>query len=180
MSNISKITYLVLAVIVGYVFAYPYYKDIALLMDQRQKYEGYLQMVANIEKRKDELMTQLENLPAGDRKNIDTVLPSSMDFVKLVSDIDSVGSKYGIKITNISSREVQSGGDSIAEAEPEKPYKSATVEFSFRSSHENFSKFMDELERSMRILDIRSLRIDSQKDINTYNVEFETYWIKKQ
>lgn len=179
MSNISKLIYIVLTLAITYAFIYPYYGDISTLMDQREKYEGYMQMVKDIEKKKIELLTALQNIPDEDRKKIDTALPNSFDFVKLIADIDAVGSKYGIKINNISSREITSNGDSIAEAQPEKPYKSAIIGFTFNASYENFSKFMGELERSMRVLDIKALRINAQKSgINTYGVEFETYWIK--
>lgn len=154
--------------------------DITILLDQKQKYENSLEMVNNIEAKKDELVSKFNAIPAAERKNIETILPSSLDFVKLISQIDAVASKYGISVDQISSKElVASGGDSIEGAAPPKIYQSATIEFSFDTSYEKFTSFLDDLEKSLRILDIRSVKlVAAENGVYTFNVQFETYWLK--
>jgi len=180
MSNISIIAYLVLALSIGYAFSYPSFQDLNKLLDQKQKYIDALNTINNIENKKNELLTVFNNISDEDKKNIDTVLPSSLDFVKLISQIDNVAAKHGISIDKISSKEMgTSVGDSIENAQPSKPYNSSIIGFSFVASYTDFKAFMDDLEKSLRILDIRSVQLDAQEDgLYSYDVAFEAYWLK--
>lgn len=180
MNGTGIMTLLVLTLSIGYVFTYPSFSEIDLLMQEKDKYSRYLSVVTDIEIKKNALLEKFNQISEVDKKNIDTVLPNSFDFVKLIAQIDAVAAGNGILIDRISSRELDSAvGDSIAEAEPSKPYRSALVGFSFNASYDKFNTFMSSLEQSMRILDIKSIRITALPGgQNTYMVEFETYWLK--
>ncbi|MFH0804366.1 MAG: type 4a pilus biogenesis protein PilO [Candidatus Zambryskibacteria bacterium] len=178
MSSISIIAYIILTLSIGYAFAYSSFGDVNVLLDQKQKYLDSLDMVNNIENKKNELLTEFNRISLDDKKNIETVLPNSSDFVKLISQIDAVAAKYGISIDKISSKEVNSStGTSIENAEPSKTYRSEIIGFSFVASYAKFNTFLRDLEKSLRILDVRSVKLSAQKDgMYSYDVEFETYW----
>lgn len=180
MSSISKISYLVLTLAISYAFVYPAFGDISSLNDQKNKYLDSLNTVSNIENKKAELLTKFNQISDTDKKNIETVLPDSFDYVKLVSQIDAVAANYGISINSLSQKDLSpSVGGSVADAGAEKPYHSALISFSFVGTYDNFKGFMDGLEKSLRILDIRSVKLTSQDNgIYSYNVEFETYWLQ--
>jgi len=180
MSNTSILFYFILTLSIGYAFVYPSVGEISALMDERTKQEEYLEKISKIEIKKNELLTQYNNIPVDDKKYIETILPNSFDFVRLISQIDGVGSKYGISISNISSREMSdlSGGESIT-APTQKTFQSAIIGFSFDATYSQFNNFMDDLGKSLRILDIKSMKLTSKKDgVYSYSVEFEVYWIK--
>jgi Tfp pilus assembly protein PilO len=180
MNSTAKLAYIILAIVIGYFFVYSPLGELTSLAGKKQEYETSLAMVKNIENVKNELSTKFNGISANDKKNIDIVLPNSLDFVRLISQIDAVAAGYGISIGGISSKGISSPvGASVGDAGVEKPYNSATINFTFTASYEKFNAFMDELGRSMRILDIRSMRLASGKDgIYSYSVEFETYWLK--
>ena len=180
MSNISILAYVILTLSIGYAFIYPSAGDLSKLMEEKQKYSDYVEMTGNIENKKDELLTRFNNISEEDKKNIETILPDSLDFVRLISQIDAVAANYGISIDKISSREVDpSVGSSIEEAGPQRPYRSSVIGFSFTSSYDNFNGFMAELEKSLRILDVKSVKLSIQESgVYSYNVEFETYWLQ--
>lgn len=179
MSNTAIVAYVVIALGIGYAFILPNYNDLTLLMEEQQKYEHSLEMVNNIENRKNELLAKFNNISAQDRKDIETVLPSSFNYIRLISQIDAVAARYGISIDRVTSREVDSSnGDSIAGAMPPKPYKSAIIGFAFDATYDKFGGFLSELEDSMRILDIQSINLSAgETGVYTYDVEFQTYWL---
>ncbi len=181
MSNTSKLAYVILAILIGYIFIYPKTGEVSLLMAEKQKYESYLETLGSIESKKNELLTEFNKISVEDKKDIETILPNSLDFVKLMSQIDSVAAKYGILIDKITSKETSlSVGDSIENAQPQKIYNSAIIGFSFTASYNDFNNFMNDLEKSLRILDIKSIKLEvREKGAYSYNVEFETYWLKK-
>ena len=180
MSNIATIAYIILTLSVGYAFAYPSFGDLSMLMDEKQKYENTLDMVNNIEIKKKELLTEFNNISDEDKKNIDTILPSSLNFVKLISDIDAVAATHGIAIDKISLKETDDSFDESQEgAQPQSSYRSSVIGFSFNATYSKFNDFIDDLEKSLRILDIKSMQLRTQETgIYTYDVEFETYWLK--
>lgn len=180
MSSTSILSYLILSLCVVYAFAYPYYQEVGLLGEEKNKYEESLALVADIESKKNALIQEYENIGESDKIKISTVLPDSLNFVRLISQISEVGASDGILISNISMRETDSSvGNSIAEAEPPRPYNSAVIGFSFDASYAQFNSFMSRLEKSLRILDIRSVQIQTAENGRySYKVEFETYWVK--
>lgn len=180
MSGISIIGYLILTVSIGYAFLYPAMGELNGLTAEKEKYEASLEMAGNIESKKNELLTEFNNISPEDKKDIETIMPSSLNFVRLVSQIDSVAAKHGISIGKITLKENDvSVGETIEGASPQKPYQSSTVGFSFVSSYEKFNDFQGELEKSLRILDVRSVKIKAEeKGVYSFSVEFETYWLK--
>ncbi len=180
MSGISIIAYLVLTLSIGYAFIYSSLGNINTLLDQKQKYADSLEMVNNIESKKEDLLKKFNAISDDDKKNIDTVLPSSLNFVRLISQIDAVAANYGISIDRISSKDVSpSVGTSIENAAPSETYQSSIIGFSFIASYDKFNAFLSDLEKSLRILDIKSANLGVQQNgLYSYNVEFETYWLK--
>lgn len=180
MGSLSAFAYFILALVIGYAFVYSPFGEIQALIEEKQKCNESLNTISNIETKKNELLTEFNNISLEDKKNIEVILPDSLNFVRLVSQIDTVAAKYGISIDRIVSREINpSGGDSIEKAEPSKPFKSSIIGFSFSSNYQKFELFMDDLERSLRILDIDSVNLQTQEEgVNQYTVEFKTYWLK--
>ncbi|MEK7635329.1 MAG: type 4a pilus biogenesis protein PilO [Patescibacteria group bacterium] len=180
MSSISILAYVILSLSIGYAFIYSPMGDLTALMDKKQQYNDSLETINNIENTKKELLTKFNNISVEEKKEIDTLLPSSFDFVRLVSQIDAVAANHGISISNISSENLNSpSGDANTEAKTSNSLNSATVGFSFEASYDNFNSFMDDLEKSMRILDIKSMSLSAQKgNIYKYEVKFVTYWLK--
>lgn len=180
MSGTTILSYIILSACIVYAFANPAYQEIRLLREEKGKYEDSLALVADIENKKNVLLEQYNSISEEDKKKISTVLPDSLDFVKLVADIANVASENGVIIDNISLKEMDSSvGESISDAGSPKPYRSAIIGFSFGGSFSQFNTFIGSLEKSLRILDIRSVKLqtnDGGRD--SYQVEFETYWVK--
>lgn len=182
MSSTSTLAYIILGLAIGYLFVYPSWNEIAVLQTEKAGFEESLRVISDIENKKNELAAQYNKISEADRKNIDTVLPDSLNFVKLISEIDTVAGKQGISIDNIGSRETDPAvGASIAEAQPQKPFSSAIISFSFTSSYDRFNTFMDSLEKSLRILDVKSVKITTLPGGQyNYTVDLETYWLKSK
>ncbi len=180
MNSTSGTMYIVLALAIAYAFTYPMYNELFAIMDQKQVYEDALATVATIESKKSQLEQAYASIPEASKKEIETLLPKSPSSVALVSQIDTVAAKYGISIDNIISSEVsQSLPGAIADGAQPNPYQTSIIGFGFISTYENFRKFTDDLEKSLRILDVSSVRITPQtKGLYNFVIEFETYWFK--
>lgn len=180
MFGIPPLGYLLLSLSIGYVFVCSPWAEVSSLNDTKKQYGEFLDTISQIESKKAELQSQFNQISEEDKRDINTVLPNSFDYVKLVSEIDNVAKNYGIVIDKITVNPLDSSvGDSVANAGSPKPYRSAVLGFSFGSDYEEAMTFIDELERSMRILDIRSMKVEESKEFGYFfSMQFETYWLK--
>lgn len=174
----SFASYLLISCALLYAFAYPFWTEVTMKMEEKTKYQKTIDDVNALNQKKDQILAQIKNISDEDRERIDTFMPSSLDFVKLTSDINEVGSKYGIKIDKVSSVEKdKSVGNSINEAEPPKTYNTASISFSFNSSYPNFIKFVNDLEKSLRMLDVKSVIISPTTGSSyDFKLDMDTYW----
>lgn len=176
----SILAYMILTLSIVYAFIYPSVTNLSNLFNERQKYKDALGVVNNIEDKKNELLTEFNNISAADKKDIETILPNSLDFVNLISQIDAVAASHGISIDKISSRETGSSvGESVEKAQSARPYQSSIIGFSLVAPYDKFRDFIDDLGKSLRTLDIRSVELKTQENgAYSYDVTFETYWLK--
>lgn len=180
MTGNSTLSYILLSLVIGYVFIYPYVTKIPALNEQKQRYLSALETVSSIESKISQLRSQYESIPNESKERINTILPNSFNFVRIISQIDNVASKYGISIDEISYQESYAPGNSVESAQMAGPYESTVIGFSFTTSYGSFQDFIDELEKSLRVLDVRSVELDSDdKGTHTFKVELETYWLKE-
>jgi len=91
-----------------------------------------------------------------------------------------VASRYGISIKSIKTTTGSSRDTSrIVLPENESKYDSATISFSFISSYDNFKRLMADVEKSLRIMDVKSVSFQvGESGFYDYQVSVETYWLK--
>ncbi len=162
----------------AYAFAMPAVKDLSVLMDEKSAYAEMVSRATEIETRKNTLLADFNRVSGADTTKIETLIPSSLNFVKLVADIDAVASRHGISLKQISSTDNSAAAGSVEEAEQmQSSYKSATISFEFSATYDKFNDFMNDLERSLRIMDIKTVKVSSgDKGIYKYDVSLDTYW----
>jgi hypothetical protein len=179
MNSISTISMLIMSLIIGYLFAYPMYGEIAVLRDEKSARQDSLDTIIHIEQRKTELAAEFAALSDKNKQDVDTILPDIFDHVRLTSHIDAVAKKYGISIKQVSSKDLQpANSQTVPDSAGQKGFHSGTISFSFAATYDSFQSFLSELEKSLRILDIRTLNIQpGNTNMYEYRIEFETYWL---
>lgn len=181
MSSTGALSNIIISIALLYSFVLPQWEQVSLLREEKQKLDQAVESIKKIEQKKIELLARYNEISNADRKRIESLIPDNFNYVRLVSEIDALGSQYGISIDDVSYKELDdSVGDSIDSAQPKKIYNSAILAFSFVSSYDNFGKFIDSLEKSLRIMDIKSIKIAAQPGgLYQYSLEIETYWFSK-
>lgn len=116
-----------------------------------------------------------------DITRLDRMLPSSVDNVRLIVEIESIVKKYntaGFKSISVSKNDTQTsaGGNSVV-ATPDQ-YSTLSLNFSVTMSYANFVNFLHDLEDSLRLVDINNITFTAN-DTDTYDfsVALKTYWL---
>ncbi len=135
-----------------------------------------------------EKLVQAKNsINQNDLAKLDKFIPSNVDNVNLVIDINNIASRHGMVIKNVkvrsgSSEEGSSTGvsqDRLTAVSGQNTIADTYLSFSVTGNYESLLSFLDSLADSLRVADINSLSfsVDS-KGVNQYNFEIKTYWVK--
>ncbi|HEY4521391.1 MAG TPA: type 4a pilus biogenesis protein PilO [Candidatus Paceibacterota bacterium] len=154
------------------------------------QYEDALEKVAELEQVKQKLLSRYNSFNPQDIERLETLLPDHVDNIGLILELDGLASKYGMTLENVDvNSSAQGGGEQSGELgesigiEGEK-YDSLTLNFSTFGTYEKFKSFMQDLEASLRIVDLASLTFAAQETSSggqpTYNfdISIRTYWLK--
>ncbi len=153
-------------------------------------------------KKRDELLNQKNQISDTDLARLETLIPVDVNSTKLILEIQNLASNvHGLAFENpkydpnkkvtADVKAPVSAGDESAPAKPttsvnpkdalisQKEYGIFELEFTVTGSYDKFIAFVEDLERSLRLVDIQSTQI-SQKDPTTlkYVVKVQTYWLK--
>lgn len=187
MNVASSLALIIISVGTSFFFGKPLLSDASALKEERVKFEEAVEKARQIEERKNELLARLNEITAVDRERIETFLPTREGVVRLVADIDGIAAKYGISIDAVSSGESNSDVTrSASDTEPTSKYygtKSLTLDFS--AGYADLVAFLIDLEKSLRVIDIRSIDLSSSIDetgkstgVYQYRVTGDIYWLK--
>jgi len=154
------------------------YKDVKKMEQDEMKYDEALSKSKELQIIRDDLLSRYNALKPEDVSRLKKLLPDNVDNVRLVLEIDNIAAKYGMKIKGVSISREPVEDKSIAEVKTKK-FDAITLSFSVNSSYGNFIKFVQDLENSLRIVDIVRISFTSSNaDFNEYDLSIKTYWVE--
>lgn len=148
-------------------------------MAERSGYQEALTNSRALMAKRDGLVSTYNTIPGSDIGRLEELLPDHVDNVRLIMDLSSIASRYGLTLTNI--RNIQSGeaakGEIVAESSG---IGSATLNFSVTAPYSTFQAFLADLEKSLRIVDVNSISFSASENSTDYdfNIGVKTYWLK--
>lgn len=197
----------------GLLFGYvqPTYNEAEAIKQNAEQYNQALNKAQEIQELKRSLLSQYNLFADGNLTKLKKLLPEHIDNVRLVFDLDGIAAAHNIRITDVrvqddatTANETTATGavgfNSAARAAQQ--YDTRVLEFTTVASYEQFKSFVEDLERSLRIVDIVSLKIsnaqlvkqdttatkgtqDSEEQISPtqeyiyrFDVGIRTFWLK--
>jgi Tfp pilus assembly protein PilO len=109
---------------------------------------------------------------------LEKLLPDNIDNIKLIIDMNRIAQKHTLSLKNI---RLDSGVkiDSEKIGKDNKKYGTVGLSFSVNSSYDNFQNFLNDLEKSLRLVDITDLSVTSNDTgLYDFSVSLKTYWLK--
>jgi hypothetical protein len=165
----------------------PTYMSIGELLKQKSEYISAIVKAGELNAKKDELLTKFNNIPKEKMDELSALIPDKFNGPKFIADLDSIAGRHGISIKNVVITEQQSE-DTNAVADPSIPvkkYYTNKIGFKFSSTYDNLGLFLKDLEKSLQLIDVKSIRFqfaetkDSKPNgLHDYDLSFQTYWLK--
>ncbi|MBX4189361.1 type 4a pilus biogenesis protein PilO [Candidatus Parcubacteria bacterium] len=181
MKNSTAFILFLISVGLTYTFTMPEWAKIAELQAQASSYRSVLDNVKNLEAKRDQLLVQYKNIPPEQIAQLEKILPNNVDTVSLALDLDAIASHYGISLKSVQTSTSNQANPDIfnVEGAPSAPYETVDVAIQFTSTYDNFRKFMADVEKSLRIIDVQSVEFKvGANNLYDYKVSIQTYWTK--
>ena len=160
-----------------WAFISPRYENVKVLRAQEAQFDEALSRSKELIALRDKLLSKYNTFQTDDLERLAKLLPDTVDNVRLVLDIDSIAAKYGMTIRNASVREALQPQDAIGPSTD--AWGSITLEFITTASYENLTRFLADLEGSLRIVDVTDISFNaSQTNLNEYTITLTTYWLR--
>lgn len=187
----NLITPIILIIIsIGVFFGYidPNYRgsdsenrSIKSLQAENNQYISALTNSNKIREQRNTLAQKRSQISPDQIANLERLLPDNIDNIKLVIDMKNIAAKpengsltlTGVKLNTTTGTESKKIGTDNS--------KVGTVSLSFNTtaSYDNFSKFLLDLEKSMRLVDITDLSVTGNDNgLYNFSVNLKTYWLK--
>ncbi|KKU50078.1 MAG: hypothetical protein UX71_C0002G0049 [Parcubacteria group bacterium GW2011_GWA1_47_10] len=184
MKNTTAIFLIILAIGLFFTFTKPYYNGLKEVAAESASYREALDNLENIIETRDRLLINYNSIPKSEIDRLSKALPENIDTVRLAHELDSIGAKYGISIKDLAvDTEANKNATNVALPGSGMPYEKALVRVSFVSDYGDFRRFLEDLEKSLRIMDIRSVKFEvpverAQSGLYEHELTIETYWVK--
>lgn len=163
----------------------PQYKKIQELNKEIAENNRMLKLAQELKEKRDDLQDKFNSFGEDDRKNLEKILPDTVDNVRLILDINNIANDVGIKITNIGINNEGEQGEqtdrnsNVIDRTSSSGYGTIALSFSVSSTYDVFKVFMKRLENSLRLVDIVDFSVlVGGSDFYGYNVTLNTYWLR--
>ncbi len=176
---LTPLLLIAIAVALFFGFTRPLLDEVAATKDETASYAAVLNNASELATVRDALLKQYNAISGEDRARLNKSVPDQVDNVRLIIDVDTVASRYGMKVRNAQVSADVSTGDKTTIGPDGKKYANVSLAFGVSGSYANLKRFLADLEQSLRVVDITSLEFTaSDKDVNDYSIKLRTYWYR--
>lgn len=158
----------------------PRVESIQDLRVREQSLSSALDNARRLDQTRQQLLDRYNAFDSANLDRLKTMLPGNIDNVKLIIELDALAGQYGLSLQNISVAEDKNNRDVQVIEQGGTEYGKVKLTFSVKGSYLQFVGFLENLEKSLRIIDVRELSFQATElnDVYQYNFVIETYWLK--
>ncbi len=159
----------------------PQYQLIQERQVEKTRYEETLAKTVEIREFRNDIQQSYNAISEEDLNRLSKMLPTHIDNIRLILDVNSVASKRGMTIRDIKINLTDnSAGVEEINVSDQGLYGVVGFNFTVVTTYENFKDFIDDLALSLRIIDVTSIEISEipeEVDFYRFNVGIKTYWL---
>lgn len=160
-----------------------YFPEIKAVRGQISIYNKTIETIISVKSSIDKLLGEYNSISQENIDKINKMIPSGSDQMKLVVQIEDMMKSRGLILKSIDAKEsiksssVKSKEEVLAMGELSRLSLSVKAQGSYSAFH----SFLIEAERSLRLIDIESVKINAvaDKEVYDFSVEAVSYWRDK-
>lgn len=179
MRTLLPILFIIIAVAIFFGFIDPAYSRVKTLRAEEAQFDQALNRSKELQQVRDQLLSRYNTIPQSDVNRLERLLPDNIDNVRLVLDFDSLASRYGMRLRNIALEANENRTSRGQVGTSDSAYQQIILSFSVTGSYNAFRSFLEDLEQSLRLVDIASISFSAASSgLYDYSISIKTYWLK--
>ncbi|MEK7531732.1 MAG: type 4a pilus biogenesis protein PilO [Patescibacteria group bacterium] len=120
-----------------------------------------------------------KNIVKTNLDKLESLLPDSIDNIRLILDIAQIAEKHGLAVKNVRVGDITKAAAGNSTPSDTTPLGTVTISFSVSAEYDTFRQFIRDVEKSERLVDIVSITLkNSDTGKYEYNITLRTYWLK--
>jgi Tfp pilus assembly protein PilO len=183
MKNIFSIIVIVAAIASFVLVVQPQYQEIQALQQKSDELEQVLANARQLQSARDELLEKRSSMSNADIARLEKMVPESVDNVKLILELQNIANDFNLEIQTASTDREQEGEEGEEEASfvdvESRDYGIISLNFNIVGRYDDFLAFLSDLERNLRIIDVRALSFSGDDTgVYSFSITLDTYWLK--
>lgn len=152
------------------------------LQAQVSAFDEALNKAQELKSNRDQLISKRNTFSTDNVQKLERILPDNVDNIRFVIDINGIAARRNLSLKNVSLGTVsdaKSGRSALSVGSSGDPVGSAEISFALSATYDEFLAFLQDLEHSLRIVDIEKISLKSS-DIGEryeYSLTIRTYWL---
>ena len=163
------------------LFTNPTYQNIKVLQTQVGAFDNALDKANELKGVRDQLLSRRNTFATENVQKLERILPDNVDNIRFIIDINNIAARRNLSLSNVSVGTVSDSKvarNALSIGSSGDPVGSASVSFSLSASYDDFLAFMQDLEHSLRIVDVQTLDFKPASG-GKYDISLaiRTYWL---
>jgi len=163
------------------LYTSPTYAGLKGAQAQVAAYDDALNKSKELKGLRDKLTSTRNAFSPQDEQKLVRLLPDQVDNIRLIIDINNIASRRGLVLSSVALGEVSNTSaekSALAVGPSGDPLGSVSLGFSVLATYEDFLVFLQDIEHSLRILDIEKLSFSAAEDGKySFDIQLRTYWL---
>lgn len=158
----------------------PQWRDIGALQKQRESFETTLARFREFRKIRDDLLSKYNAISKEDAARLRRMLPATTEGGSIIVQLENMSRQHGLllKRVNVAEKKPQTG--TVIQVGT-KPYEVVPIDFSVSGPYESFRAFLEELETSLRLIDVSAVSfVAGQENSYEFTLQAQAYWLKQK
>ena len=161
-----KLTFPIIIVVVclGVYFLYinPTAMEVKTLSAKRVEYLTALEKSKELKVKRDAVLVDYNNISSDNIDRLNKIIPDTFNPVLFVNDMNVLASKYGMTVKDFRVDNPETPTRDAIITQPQgKTYKTTVITFRLDAPYSQFQGFLNDLESSLRLVDVTSLSVRS-------------------
>jgi hypothetical protein len=191
--NATATILIVLAIGIYFTVTKTFIADAKAVKEVNDQYASAIENAEKLIEVREQVLKAYNSLTEKDRERLSKMVPNTVDNIRLVIDLNSIGIKHGLALKGIQARTDDSGNNNSGANSGPRMGKQpdgmiatpsldiVTVSFSVTAPYLEFISLLQDLEANLRIMDISKLSVAAtETGLYDFTVELKTYWLKQQ
>lgn len=179
MKLFTPVLFILLAGTIFFLYINPTYLSLQDVLAEQAQFDAALSRSRELQDVRDQLLARYNTFSPTDLMRLQKLVPDHVDNVRLILDLDSMATKYGMRVRNVAIENEKARAQRGQIGPGEEVYESVILSFTVSGSYDTFRQYLNDLEKSLRLVDVVGVSFKANEvGIYDFTLNIKTYWLK--